>query len=315
MSVLYGDSNAGKTFIALDMAAHIGAGQDYAGMPTMRGLVVYVAAEGGRGIRKRFKALREKFPGDVDLVLLSSPIDLRRADADLTPLIAAIRGLDRPPLLIVLDTLSRVMAGGDENSSVDMGALVRHFDLLRAGAAGCHLMIVHHTGKDRARGARGHSLLRAATDTEIEVADRVVTVTKQRDMDGDWSRGFDLDVHELGVKPNGKLITSCTVRLLGEGERAVVLTRDSAARVLEAMKAAWNEGEPWSLAAQSRERYAVRRMVADFGFDAREAGLALGVWQQTGLIETRISDSKRHIRGLFVGGEIGQVVQNFDIFD
>ena len=30
-------------------------------------------------------------------------------------------------------------------------------------------MLVHHTGKDTAKGARGHSLLRAATDTEIEV--------------------------------------------------------------------------------------------------------------------------------------------------
>ena len=36
-------------------------------------------------------------------------------------------------------------------------------------ATGAHLLIVHHTGKDETRGARGHTSLRAATDTEIEI--------------------------------------------------------------------------------------------------------------------------------------------------
>ena len=52
----------------------------------------------------------------------------------------------------------------------------------------------HAVSGDRAKGARGHSLLRAATDTEIEVADRVISVTKQRDLDGSFERGFELDV-------------------------------------------------------------------------------------------------------------------------
>ena len=76
------------------------------------------------------------------------------------------------------------MGDGDENSGQDMGAFIRNVDTIRT-ATGAHICIVHHTGKDTARGARGHSSLRAATDTEIEltVSESISTaqVTKQRD--------------------------------------------------------------------------------------------------------------------------------------
>lgn len=220
MSVLYGDSNTGKTFVAMDIAFHIGAGLSYAGLRTTPGLVVYIAAEGGNGAKKRLVALRERYAGaSPAFKLLPSPVDLRKADADLVPLTDALRDLGAPVALLVVDTLSRAMAGGDENSSVDMGALVRNFDGLRSAIAPAHLMVVHHTGKDKAKGARGHSLLRAATDTEIEVvAEGVVTVTKQRDMDKSWSSGFKLRVHRLGVDGDGDPITSCTVDLVGVEE-------------------------------------------------------------------------------------------------
>lgn len=213
MTVLYGDSNVGKTFVAMDLAYHVGAGLEYAGMKTAKGLVVYVAAEGGRGARKRAAALRLKYGArPVGFKLLASAIDLRRPDADIKPLVAALRGFGEPILLIVIDTLSRALAGGDENSSVDMGNVVRHFDVLRA-ATGAHVMIVHHTGKERAKGARGHSLLRAATDTEIEVAEGSIEVTKQRDLERSWSSGFGLQVQVLGVDADGDPVTSCTVAL------------------------------------------------------------------------------------------------------
>lgn len=208
MSVLYGDSNVGKTFVALGMAHSIATGQPYGGLPTTHGRVAYIAAEGGRGIRKRIAALKATQPttgADPDFFLLVSPVDLRRPDADLKPLIEALTDLD--PALVVLDTLSRVMAGGDENSSVDMGALVKHFDALRA-ATNAHLMVIHHTGKDKAKGARGHSLLRAATDTEIEVSEGLIAVTKQRDLEKDWQSGFRLESVVLGVDASDRPVSS-----------------------------------------------------------------------------------------------------------
>tara|TARA_R100001244_G_scaffold115499_3_gene85732 strand:- start:13036 stop:15207 length:2172 start_codon:yes stop_codon:yes gene_type:complete len=220
MTVLYGESNSGKTFVAMDLAFHIAAGRSWAGMKVAPGGVVYVAAEGGAGARKRAAALLAKYGGDdVPFRFLLSPVNLLRADADLQPLGDSINEVGGTTL-VVIDTLSRAMAGGDENASTDMGAMVRNLDALRAGV-GAHLLVVHHSGKDKARGARGHSLLRAATDTEIEIADKVISVTKQRDIDGSFSSAFDLDVVTLGADSEGDPVTSCTVRLLSRADAPV----------------------------------------------------------------------------------------------
>lgn len=214
LSVMYGPSNVGKTFVCMDVFFHIAAGLPWGGMKVQQGRVVYVAAEGGAGARKRADALMRRYPGKVglnDFYLHLASIDLLRPDADLGPLIDTIRGVG-PVAAVALDTLSRVMAGGEENSSVDMGVMVKHFDRIRQ-ATGAHVMIVHHSGKDQAKGARGHSLLRAATDTEIEIGDGQIAVTKQRDLDKAYATAFRLGVVELGQDGDGEPITSCTVDL------------------------------------------------------------------------------------------------------
>jgi hypothetical protein len=81
-----------------------------------------------------------------------------------------------------------------------------------------HLMFVHHSGKDQAAGARGHSLLRAATDTEIEIsrenkdAPSVARVTKQREMEIEGTFVFTLETVVLGKNRRGKDVTSCVVQ-------------------------------------------------------------------------------------------------------
>lgn len=226
MIIVYGDSNVGKSFIGMDIGYHISAGKPYAGMRVEQGMVVYVAAEGGGGVKRRVLALREKYgplsvPGAFRLLPMA--VDLRRPDVDLVAFIAALKKIsgqisgtngrtNGQIALIVVDTLSRALAGGDENSSVDMGAIVKHFDAIR-DATGAALMVVHHTGKNKANGARGHSLLRAATDTEIEIEDGLISVTKQRDLDKAWSSAFALNVVTLGIDDDGDKVTSCTVDL------------------------------------------------------------------------------------------------------
>lgn len=223
MSVWYGESGGGKTFIMLDVAWHVAAGREWAGLPVVKGAVVYVAAEGGRGILKRVRALRERYTDatDVHLFLVPCAVDLLRADADLKPLVAEILAAQteagRKVELVVVDTLSRAIAGGNENDSQDMGRFVGHLDYIRE-AVGAHVAVVHHTGKDKARGARGHSLLRAATDTEVEIDDRVMNVTKQRDTECDIRLPFTLRPARLGTSAAGKDVISCTVDMHRKGD-------------------------------------------------------------------------------------------------
>lgn len=236
MTVLYGESNSGKTFCAMDMAHAIASARTWGGLDVARMAVAYVAAEGGRGAKKRAAALRARYgdAGDDLFRVLLQPVDLLHADADLRPLIAAVAGVAEavgaPVGLLVLDTLSRAMAGGDENASTDMGVMVKHLDALRA-ATGAHVLVVHHSGKDKAKGARGHSLLRAATDTEIEIADRTISVTKQRDLDGEWSAAFSLRVEHLGIDAKGRPITSCTVEILSPDARRKVEAQEATSAV------------------------------------------------------------------------------------
>ena len=119
--------------------------------------------------------------------------------------------------MICVDTLSRAMAGGNENGPEDMTRFIGNLDTLR-DLTGAPIMVVHHSGKDTAAGARGHSSLRAATDTEIEleVTDtglRLAKTTKQRDMEPKPPVGFTLEVEELGKDEDGDPVTTAIIKI------------------------------------------------------------------------------------------------------
>jgi hypothetical protein len=219
MSVIYGPSNSGKTFKAMDIAFHLAAGLPWRGRRVTQAAVLYLAAEGGRGVANRIAALkRHTGARGIPFALRRAGFDLLRSEADLQHIYTLAREVQErapgAPLLIVIDTLSRVMAGGDENAPADMTALIKNMDTIRE-ATGAHIMLVHHTGKDAAKGARGHSSLRAATDTEIEVQvegdSRAALITKQRDYQGGEVFAFALQSVTLGIDQDGDDVTSCVV--------------------------------------------------------------------------------------------------------
>jgi RecA-family ATPase len=159
--------------------------------------------------------------------VVTTSVNLLDPDADTGPLIEAIRAEKKrmgvTTAMLVIDTLSRAMAGGNENAPDDMGALVANSDRIRLEAL-THTMWVHHSGKDQARGARGHSLLRAATDTEIEVSSSdgvsIAAVKKQREFEGGEQYAFALKRVTVGVNDRGKEITSCIVQQTEMPEKA-----------------------------------------------------------------------------------------------
>lgn len=229
MSVVYGPSNSGKTFFVIDLMFHIAAALKWRGRRVNQGAVLYLAAEGGRGIANRMFALRrEKGHEDAPIYLRRAGLDLLKSEADLQhiyDLSADIHSAHPElPLVIVIDTLSRVMAGGDENGPVDMTQLIKNLDLIRE-KTGAHIMLVHHTGKDAAKGARGHSSLRAATDTEIEIEEpeegdpvRFARDTKQREYASHRQFPFALKTVLLGYDQDGDEITTCVVDEADESE-------------------------------------------------------------------------------------------------
>ena len=219
-SVLYGDSNSGKTFFVIDMAAAVARGAQWMGRNTEPGLVVYLAAESPASVRGRLQAYQRHHGVRVpNFAIVQSPIDLFDGDADTEAVIAVVRQLERQRgqkvRLIVGDTLARLSAGANENAGQDMGLVVRRFDRIRT-ACNAHFLLIHHSGKAAANGARGWSGIRAAVDTEIEVTDsptgRCAEITKQRDLSTKGERiGFRLDTVTLGTTKWGAAATSCVV--------------------------------------------------------------------------------------------------------
>lgn len=221
-SVLYGDSNAGKSFFALDLALHIATNIPWNGLKVHQAGAIYIAAEAGGSFLSRVAAWKKaKETPEAPFAVIPCAVDLRSPKADTKALIALVKEtealLNHKVEFIVVDTLARALAGGNENASEDMGAFIDQIDRLRH-ATGAHVLIVHHTGKDKAKGARGHSSLRAAMDTEMEIDDaRRVYVTKQRDFEGGAEWAFDLEKVDLGHDEDGELLSSCVVRPVDGG--------------------------------------------------------------------------------------------------
>lgn len=216
--VVYGDSNSGKTFWALSVATAIATGTNCYGRKTDAGLVIYLASEAPASIRSRMQAIKKYHGCDLEnLAMVPVPMNFYNGDQDAHDVIELVRAIEqikgRPVRLIIGDTLARMSAGANENSGEDMGPVMARFDQV-ATATGAALMIIHHNGKDAAKGARGWSGIRAHIDTEIEVIEkegiRMVNVTKQRELP---SKGeaiyFKLEVVEMGISKFGGPATTC----------------------------------------------------------------------------------------------------------
>ena len=194
---------------------HIATGRQYRGRRVQQGAVVYCALEGGGGFAARVEAWRKRKLGndqgdDIPFYLLDVALDLI---ADQDELVACIRVQVAQPNVVFIDTLNRALIG-DENSSADMGKLVRAAAAISA-AFDCLVVLIHHCGIAGNR-PRGHSSLSGADDAQIAVSrDKTgritVTIEHMKDSETTSPYGCRLEQVELGRDDDGDPITSCVV--------------------------------------------------------------------------------------------------------
>ena len=174
MVMIYGAPKTGKSFVAIDIAASVATGEPFHCHQTRKGPVVYIAGEGLRAIKQRFRAwesVRGVSLADAPLVRSQHAIQVLDVGsaamvADAVDTFAATHGT---PKLIVIDTLARNFGDGDENNTRDMSRFISELDKLRWRYPGCSAIIVHHSGVMDNKRARGNSALLGAMDAEFRV--------------------------------------------------------------------------------------------------------------------------------------------------
>lgn len=168
LGVIYGQWGSGKTFIETDIALSIALGQPWRGRSVKQGRVLIVAAEDNRGIQIRLHA------GLACRGAQDAPVRVLPAAPNLTDpgkqkaLLEAIQREERPSL-VFFDTLTKVIAGADENSGQDMGRVLEYCTRIH-DLTGSMVILVHHEGKTPGRGMRGWSGLPDACDMIWELS-------------------------------------------------------------------------------------------------------------------------------------------------
>ena len=226
-SVLFGKPGDGKSVLAEDLALHIAAGRPWHGRRVKQGAVVFVALERRKLVERRAIAFRKKYGvADLPIAFVGGVYDFRnlRIVAAIISIVKEVEAATgQQVVLIVIDTISRALCGGDENSPKGMGAIVAATSRLQTDTA-AHVCWVHHIPLDGTERLRGHGALLGAMDTTISVvkqADGVRTATVAKSNDSEEGEGvaFTLDSVEIGEDADGNVTTAPVVVPVEDGPR------------------------------------------------------------------------------------------------
>ncbi|MCM2327337.1 MAG: bifunctional DNA primase/polymerase, partial [Lysobacter sp.] len=199
LAVLLGESNAGKSAVAVALGMSVAAGVErFCGKEVRaQGAVVYVAAEGQGGMMARVRIFGEKVLGlDAEALdrvpMFVVPVAISLSESGAVENVAsitlakvrawaAVQGMAPPPVvLVVIDTLARNI-GGDahESDNADMSAVMNNCATLLRLLAELHpdrqqpaMLLNAHPGHGEKSRLRGAYAMQAALDVimRIEVA-------------------------------------------------------------------------------------------------------------------------------------------------
>jgi phage/plasmid primase-like uncharacterized protein len=246
-TLLFGESGACKSLIAMDWAFCIGNGIPWHGHKTKKGTVVVIAGEGHRGLAMRMQALKQKYNMNPDNIYFSTK-SVNLLDTDAVMRVASILdglGLDEPPCAIFIDTMHRNMHG-DENSSEDMAIFLANMELL-AKKYNAAISPVHHSGHGDKGRARGSSAIKAGMDAEFCMTKKskmevTLSCTKSKDFSAGSNMDFRIKVVDLDGDcfyddDEGKQIEGVYLEYVGVGEEKKELS-DKTKKTLDGLKMA-----------------------------------------------------------------------------
>lgn len=224
LALLFGDPGCGKSFVSLDISAHVACGKAWHGEVATQGGVFYIAGEGHNGIGKRLKAWElgnDTCLDDAPLYIseqAASFYDKHSAEAVCEAVQLLAEESNTEPVLIVIDTLARNFGAANENSTEDTNQFISHIDqYLRSPFKAC-VLIIHHTGHGEKGRARGSMALKGALDAEYQIsqsADKIISIncTKMKDAEEPKPMSFSLNSVDLGLTDEeGDVVSSAALK-------------------------------------------------------------------------------------------------------
>ena len=297
LGVIYGASGSGKSFFVLDLMAAIARaapGAQWRGHRVNPAKVCWVAAEGVEDMRKRVQgyAMHQGIAlADLPMEFIGEAPSLLD-DADVKAVIKQMRKKGRFDI-VVMDTLAQVMAGGNENSGEDMGKVLAYCrEITRV--TGAMVILIHHSGKDESRGARGWSGLRAAADFEFEIIraddDRVATVTKMKGGADGGEYGFRLLTIKVAEDEDGDDETTCVLEFTDSSRQSLAAQQGPTGKTQKAILDQFRTMADLSGGVVTEHELAVV-IAAGRPFDPTP-----------GKRDKRVDNAKRDIRAVISGG-------------
>ena len=311
LTIVFGDPGAGKSFIALDMALRLSLGMDWHGTEAKQVGVLYIAGEGARGLGKRVKGWRRehgKQGANAPFMLLPVPVALLEPEQRaklLRTIDEAVRRSEFPVGLVVIDTVSRSLAGAGENGADEMGAFVAACDIVRHHIGGA-VMGVHHSGKDKEKGMRGSTVLLGACDGVIRVTKEgeLVTLKTEKQKDAEETAPIHMRMKKVSWPVEGDEWQSTLVPFLTSDRPVLREEMDDAqvGKAFEALASAWIEGKPLSNAPQVRNqgRYAPSVLSKALGCSEKLVSEYVTSWLENDCLRIEMVDTDSKVKGLRV---------------
>lgn len=231
----FGPPKSLKSFVTLDMAACVSLGIEWQGRPTVQATVLYIVAEGARGVKKRRAAWNQHHETEMKVIFFPKPVQIGDQE-QMRDLISFCR--IKNVGYVIFDTQARCTVGVEENDNTEMGEIVSALDILKQETGAC-VHLVHHSGAGDSKRARGATAFDGAVDAEFYTnrdtrdTEAVTLVTKfQKDI----AEADDVHMVAREVAASLVLIPDSESGSGGTGEVAPALVTDTQIFYLETIR-------------------------------------------------------------------------------
>lgn len=230
-ALIFGAPGIAKSFIAQDMGMSVATGTSWHGREVAQGAVLYIAGEGHQDLGNRINAWKTVYgysqTDNFPFYHTEHGINVRDPEWERS-LKRHIEAVGQDFRLIIIDTLSTNFGGGDENSG-DMTAFIDATNRMAVELELC-VLVIHHSGKDKDRGARGNSSIHGNVYTYMPVeaqgegAERITRLKMDKQKGGPEMAplSFEMQLVDMGVAADSrgreKPVTSLVPRVVIEAD-------------------------------------------------------------------------------------------------